>query len=96
MICGIGEKKTSYLQIKKMRKKNHISEYHAPSPVGTMRKIREQSINEKPFNLVGYWGGKQKDLWGVIGEKTSLPSRILKRKTGRSQIRERSRTSLLA
>ena len=45
-----------------MRKKNQIPEYHAPSPVGIMRKIREQLINEKPPNQVGYQGGKPKDL----------------------------------
>ena len=54
-----------------MRRKNHIPDYHAPSPIGTMRKICEQSIDEKPHNLIGYWGEKPKDLWSVIGEKTS-------------------------
>ena len=52
-IHEMGEK-TSCLQIKKVRRKNYIPEYYTPSPVETMRKICEQSINEKPPNLVGY------------------------------------------
>ena len=49
----MGEK-TSCLQIKKVKKKNHIPKYHAPNPVETMKKIREQLIDEKPPNPMGY------------------------------------------
>ena len=49
----MGEK-TSGLQIKKVRRKNHIPEYHALSPVRTIKKIRKQSIDEKPPNSIGY------------------------------------------
>ena len=42
----MGEK-ISYLQIRKVRKKNLISEYYAPSPIEMMKKICEQSIDEK-------------------------------------------------
>ena len=53
---------------RKVRKKNQIPEYHAPSPEG-YDKEDTRSINEKPPNLVGYWGGKPKDPWNVIGKK---------------------------
>ena len=37
-----------------MKKKNQIPEYHAPSLVETIKKIREQSIDKKPPNLGRY------------------------------------------
>ena len=35
-----------------MRKKNQILEYYVPSSKGLIKTIYEQSINEKPFNLI--------------------------------------------
>ena len=49
-----------------MRRKNQIPEYHTPSPKGSIKMIREQSINEKPPNPVGYWGKKPKI--GEVGQ----------------------------
>ena len=37
-----------------MRKKNQIFEYYVSSPGGLIETIREQSIDEKPPNSVGY------------------------------------------
>ena len=54
---------------RKVRRKNQIPKYYAPSPEGSMRTIRERSIDEKPLNPVRYWGGNPKDLWDIIGEK---------------------------
>ena len=51
-----------------MRKKNQIPEYHAPSPKG-YNEENTRSIDEKLPDPVGYWEGKPKDLWSVIGEK---------------------------
>ena len=68
----MGEK-TSYLLDRKVRKKNQIYEYHAPSPEGYNEEdIR--LIDEKLPNPVGYWGEKLKDPWSVIGEK--LPNLV--------------------
>ena len=57
----MGEK-TSCLQIRKIKKKNQIPKYHTFSLIKTMKKICEQSVDVKPSNLMGYWGGKLKDL----------------------------------
>ena len=62
----MGEK-TSCLLDKKMRKKNQIPEYHTSSPERYDEKDT-RSINEKSPHPVGYWGGKPKNLWSVIGE----------------------------
>ena len=40
LICGIGEK-SSYLQNKKVRKKNQIFEYHTSSSERSIKTIRE-------------------------------------------------------
>ena len=53
---------------RKVRKKNQIFKYHVPSPEG-YNEEDTRLIDEKPHNLVEYWGGKPKDLWSVIGEK---------------------------
>ena len=37
-----------------MRRKNQIPKYYTPSPVEIIKKICEQSINEKSPNSVGY------------------------------------------
>ena len=37
-----------------MKRKNQISEYYVPSSKELIKIIREQSINKKSFNLVGY------------------------------------------
>ena len=50
-----------------MRKKNHVSKYLIPSPRRSMKMIYEQSINEKPPNLVRYKEEKSKDLSSMIG-----------------------------
>ena len=63
----MGEK-TSCLSNRKVRRKNQIPEYHAPSSEGYDEEDT-RSIDEKPPNPVGYWGGKPKDPWSVIGEK---------------------------
>ena len=56
---------------KKVKIKNQIPKYYTSSLIEMMRKIRKQLINEKPPNLVWYYGGKLKNLWNVIDEKTS-------------------------
>ena len=64
----MGEK-TFCLLDRKVRKKNQIPKYHAPSPKG-YNEEDTRLIDEKPPDSIGYWGGKPKDLWSVIGEKS--------------------------
>ena len=59
-IFGICEK-FSYLLNKKVRKKNQIPEYYTFSHKELMEIIREQSIDEKPPNLIEFWGKKPKN-----------------------------------
>ena len=46
---------------RKIKRKNKFPGYPHPSSIEMMKIIRKQSINEKPPNLVTYWGGKLKD-----------------------------------
>ena len=64
---------------KKVRRKNQISEYHAPSPRGTMRTIRDRSMK----NLLTQWDTEEENrkihkVWLV---KNLLTQRELRRKT---------------
>ena len=61
--------KTSYLLDKKVKRKNQVPEYYAPSPKG-YNEEDTRSIDEEPPNRMGYWGEKPKNLWSVIDEKT--------------------------
>ena len=45
-----------------MIKKKHFSDYYALSLKYSIRIIQEQSINEKPFNLMRNWEKKQKSI----------------------------------
>ena len=47
---------------KKVKKKNQISKYHILSLRRLIKIIYQQSINEKPPNLIGYQGEKPKDF----------------------------------
>ena len=80
-----------------MRRKNQISEYHAPSPKG-YNKEDTRSIDEKHPNPLEYWGGKPKDPWSVIGEQPSnlQVGYFLGKKPEEGQVGERSRTFSLA
>ena len=79
---------------KKVRKKNQISRYHAPSPKGTMRKIRDQLMK----NLLTQWDTEEENqkILSVFGEKPPNPDGRRGRKTGKDQAIERSKTSLPA
>ena len=57
---------------KKVRRKNQIPEYHVPSPGGTIRTIRNWSINEKPPNPVGKLRKKTKGLMSMLLVKNLL------------------------
>ena len=49
----MGEK-ISCLQIRKVKRKNQIPEYHILSLIETMKKIHKQLIDIKPSNSIGY------------------------------------------
>ena len=51
--------KTSYLSDRKMKRKNQIPEYYAPSPK-KYDKEDTKSIDKKPPNPVEYWRKKTK------------------------------------
>ena len=79
---------------RKVRKKNQIPRYHAPSPEGTMRKIRDRSMK----NLLTQWDTEEENqkILSVFGEKPPNSDGRQKKKTGKDQAGERSKTSLLA
>ena len=62
------EKKNLLPTNKKMRKKNQIPKYHAPSPKGTMRKIQDQSMK----NLLIQWDIEEENrkIISIFGIKT--------------------------
>ena len=64
---------------RKVRKKNQIPRYHAPSPEGTMRKIRDRSMK----NLLTQWDTEEENrkILSVFGEKPPNPDRKRGRKT---------------
>ena len=54
-------KKTFSLSDKKVRRKNQIPKYYAPSPKEYNKKDMKL-IDKKPPNPMGNWGGKPDDL----------------------------------
>ena len=54
---------------KKMKKKNQIPKYHAPSPKRTIRKIQDQLIN----NFLIQWDTEEENqkILSMFGEKSS-------------------------
>ena len=79
---------------RKVRKKNQIPRYHAPSPKGTMRKIRDRSIK----NLLIQWDTEEENrkILNVFGEKPPNFDGRRGRKTGKDQAIERFKTFLPA
>ena len=79
---------------RKVRKKNEIPKYYAPSPKGTMKKIQDQLIK----NLLTQWDIEEENqkILSVFGEKSPNPNGRRGRKTGKDQAIERSKTSLPA
>ena len=79
---------------KKVRKKNQIPRYHTPSPKGTIRKIQNQLIK----NLLTQWDTEEENqkILSVFDEKSSNPGGRQRKKTGKNQVRERSKTSFFA
>ena len=79
---------------RKIRKKNQIPRYHVLSPKGTIRKIQDRLMK----NLLTQWDTEEENrkILSVFGEKPPNPGRRQKRKTGKDQVEERSKTFLLA
>ena len=80
---------------KKVRRKNQIFEYPSPSPKGYDEE-NTRSIDEKPPNPVGVLWKKTKRSMKSDWWKTSSPSRMLRRKTGRELSKKKVWTSLPA
>ena len=65
-----------------MKKKNQICEYHTPSLVGTMRKIRDQPMK----NLLTHWDIEEENrkMLSVFGKKPRNPNGKQGKKTEKS------------
>ena len=90
-------KKPSAYRIKKWGGKTRFLSIMLLSPRDTMKKIRNRLIKNLLIQWE-YWGGKPKDPWGVIGEKSPnlQIGYFLEGKPRENQTGERFRTFLLA
>ena len=66
---------------RKIKKKNQILKYHAPSPEETMKKIRDQLIK----NLLIQWDTEEENrkILNVFGKKPPNPDGKRGKKTGK-------------
>ena len=70
MICGI-DKKNFLSTGRKIKKKNQIPKYHAPSPEETIKKIQDQLMK----NFLIYWDIEEENqkILSIFDEKLSNP-----------------------
>ena len=77
---------------RKVWKKNQIPKYHTFSPERTMKKIQDRLMK----NFLTQWDTKKENqkILNMFGEKLSNFDKRQKRKTGKDQAIEKSKTSL--